>query len=170
MTAIPPGLVSFDYHMRGELFGYEFSHFFGAQEESRPSSIRVHAVALVSRGVTALDSTVAFSFPLCGATQPDWTLGEVMRFVRGQVLEFSPHLGELDYTDLFIQSWDTAQFIFIPGSLESQLIMYVIADTSIAPCYVHVHENTQSPERAFEMGEFTWFSLRRALMEQLTTF
>ena len=30
MTAIPPGLVSFDYHMRGELFGYEFSRFFGA--------------------------------------------------------------------------------------------------------------------------------------------
>ena len=92
MTAIPSGLVSFDYHMTGELFGYEFSRFFGAQEESRPS-IRVHAVALASRGVTSLDSAVAFSFPLCGVTQPDWTLGEVMRFVRGQVLEFLHHLG-----------------------------------------------------------------------------
>ena len=93
-----------------------------------------------------------------------------MRFLRGQVVEFSHHLGELDYTDLFIRSWDTAQFIFIPGSLESQLIMYVIADTSIAPCYVYVHEDTQSPERAIELGEFTWFNLWRALMEQLTTF
>ena len=93
-----------------------------------------------------------------------------MRFVRGHVLEFSHHLGELDYTDLFIRSWDTAQFIFIPGSLESQLIMYVIADTSIAPCYVYVHEDTQPTERAIELGEFTWFSLRRALMEQLTSF
>ena len=93
-----------------------------------------------------------------------------MRFLRGQVIEFSHHLGELDYTYLFVRSCDTAQFIFIPGSLESQLIMYVIADTSIAPCYVYVHEDTQSLERAFELGEFTWFSLRRALMEQLTTF
>ena len=83
MTAIPPGLVSFNYHMRGELFGYEFLRFFGAQEESRPSSIQVHAVALASKGLTALDSTMAFFFPLCGATQPDWTLGEVMRFVSG---------------------------------------------------------------------------------------
>ena len=170
MTTIPLGLVSFDYHMRGELFGYEFSRFFGAQEESRPSTIRVHAVALASIGVTALDSAVAFSFPLCGATQPYWTLGEVMRFVRGQVTEFLHHLGELDYTDLFIHSWDSAQFFFIPCSLESQLIMYMIADTSIAPCYVYVHEDTHSLERAIEVGEFTWFSLRRALMEQLTTF
>ena len=76
-------------------------------------------VALASRGVTALDSVVAFSFPLCVATQPDWTLGEVMHFVRGQVVEFLHHLGELDYTDLFICSWGTAQFIFILGSLES---------------------------------------------------
>ena len=83
MIAIPPGLVSFNYHMQGELFGYEFLHFFGAQEESRPSSIWVHAVALASGVLIALDSVVAFSFPLCGATQPNWTLGEVMRFVRG---------------------------------------------------------------------------------------
>ena len=79
-------------------------------------------------------------------------------------------LGKLDYTDLFIRSWDTAQFLFIPSSMESQMIMYVIADTSIAPCYVYVHEDMHSPARAFELGEFTWFSLRRALMEQLTSF
>ena len=108
MIAIPPSLVSFDYHMRGELFGYEFLNFFGAQEESPPTSIWVHAVALASRGVKTLDSAVAFSFPLYGATHPDWTLGEVMHFVRGQVVEFLHHLGEMDYTDLFVCSWDTA--------------------------------------------------------------
>ena len=104
MTAIPPGLVSFNYHMRGELFGYEFSRFFGAQEESRPFSIWVHVAALASRRMTALDSAVAFSFPLCGATQPYWTLGEAMCFVRGQEIELLHHLGELDYTNLFIRS------------------------------------------------------------------
>ena len=88
-----------------------------------------------------------------------------MHFVRGQVVEFLHHLGELDYTDLFIHSWDTTQFLFIPSSLESQLITYVIADTSIAPCYVYVHEDMHSPERAIELGEFTWFSLWRDLME-----
>ena len=98
---------------------------------------------------------MAFSFPLCGATKPDWTLGVAMCFVRGQEIEFSHHLGELDYTDVFIRSWDRAQFLFIPSSLESQLIMYVIADMSIAPCYLYVHEDTHSPERAIELGEFT---------------
>ena len=48
--------------------------------------------------------------------------------------------------------------------------MYMIADMSIAPCYVYVHEDMQSPARALELGEFTWFSLWQALMEQLTTF
>ena len=48
--------------------------------------------------------------------------------------------------------------------------MYVIADTSITPCYVYVHEDTQPTERAIELDEFTWFSLWRALMEQLTSF
>ena len=46
--------------------------------------------------------------------------------------------------------------------------MYVIADTSIAP-YVYVHEDMHSSARALELDEFTWFSLRRALMEQLVT-
>ena len=69
------------------------------------------------------------------------------------MLEFLHHLRELDYTYLFIRSWDTAQFLFIPGSLEIRLIMYVIADTNIAPCYVYVHEDTQSPERSIELGE-----------------
>ena len=92
-----------------------------------------------------------------------------MRFVRGQVIEFSHHLGELDYTDLFIRSWNIAQFLFIPGSQESQLIMYMIADTRIAPCYVYVHEEMHSSARALELGEFTWFCLRWAITEQLAS-
>ena len=82
-----------------------------------------------------------------------------MRFVRAQVVEFSHHLGDLDYTYLFIQSWDTTQFPFILGLQESQLIMYVIADTRIAPCYIYVHEETHTSKRAMELGESTWFSL-----------
>ena len=47
--------------------------------------------------------------------------------------------------------------------------MYMIADTRIAPCYVYVHEEMHSLARALELGEFTWFSPYRALIEQLAS-
>ena len=71
-------------------------------------------------------------------------LGGGDAFCGGQVIEFSHHLGELDYTNLFIRSWDIAQFLFIPGSQERRLIMHMIADMRIAPCYVYVHEEMHS--------------------------
>ena len=95
MAAIPPRLVSFDYHQRGESFGYEFTQYFGELDDSRPATrLRVHVAILASRGASAIDSAVAFSFPLCGHSQANWTLPAAMRFMRAQIIEFSHHLGE----------------------------------------------------------------------------
>ena len=65
VSAIPPGVVSFDFDQQGEWFGYEFTRHFGELDDSRPTScLRIHVVLLSSRGAQAIDSAVAFSFPL----------------------------------------------------------------------------------------------------------
>lgn len=56
LSVIPPGLVSFDYHMRGERFGFEFTRQFGdLDSEAAASRIRVHVMLLAFRGGEALD-------------------------------------------------------------------------------------------------------------------
>ena len=82
LSEVSPDLVSFDYEVRGEKFGYEFTRHFGDREEvGPPSEIRVHVALLASRGPEALGSAVSFSFPLCGYAQDDWSSGEAMRFL-----------------------------------------------------------------------------------------
>ena len=72
VSAISPGLTSFDYNQRGELFGYEFTRHFGDSDGDREAlPTRVHVVMMAARGPTAVDSAVAYSFPLCGSSQED---------------------------------------------------------------------------------------------------
>ena len=52
-----------------------------------------------------LGSVVAFSFPLCGYAQEDWSVGETSRFLSRQVVEFSSHLGDLEITALLGMFW-----------------------------------------------------------------
>ena len=83
LSAIPPGLVSFDYLMRGERFGYGFTRFFGDHDaDAMDSKIWVHVLLLATKGGEALASAVAFSFPLCGASDTDWTIDSAMRFLH----------------------------------------------------------------------------------------
>lgn len=87
LLAIPPGLVSFDYLLRGERFGYGFTWFFGDQDsDAMDSKIWVHVLLLATGGGEALASVVAFSFPLCGTDSAEWTSELAMRFLRAQVL------------------------------------------------------------------------------------
>ena len=54
LGAIAPQLVSFDYDVQGEAFGFEFTRHFGdSGDSSPPSPIRVHVVLLRSRDPTA---------------------------------------------------------------------------------------------------------------------
>ena len=70
ISAILPGLVSFDFDQRGERFGNEFTRHFGELDDSRLASrLRIHVVLLSSKGAQAIDSALAFSFPLCGCSQ-----------------------------------------------------------------------------------------------------
>ena len=103
--------MSFDYNMRGERFGYGFTRCFGDQDaDAMDSKIRVHVLPLATRGGKALALAVAFSFPLCGATDKDWTLDSAMRFLRAQVLDFSHHLSDIEVTDVLRWFWELAKF------------------------------------------------------------
>lgn len=163
MSAIPPGLVSFDYHQRGERFGYEFTRHFGELDDSRPATpMRVHVVLLAARGAPAIDSAVAFSFPLCGCSQSDWTPAGVRQFMRAQIIEFSHHIGDLECTDLLTLFWDLATFTVIPGTPEAterHLVMHMIVDSRISLCYVYVHEDEVSPSVARDYAVETWSCL-----------
>ena len=145
LSAIPHGLVEFDYHRRGESFGYEFTRHFGELDDCRQATrLRIHVAILASRGVEAVDSAVAFSFPLCGHSRSDWTLAEAMGFLRTQIIEFSHHLADLECTDLLTHFWDLAKFAVIPGApeaLERHIVMHLFVDSRVSPCYVYIHED-----------------------------
>lgn len=174
LSSILPGLVSFDYHQRGERFGYEFTRHFGEPDDSRPASrLRIHVVLLSSRGAQAIDSAVAFSFPLCGCSQADWTPAEALRFMRAQIIEFSHHIGDLECTDLLTMFWDLATFTVIPGTPEAperHLVMHMVVDSRVTPCYVYVHEDEVSQSVARDFAVETWSCLRRALRARLAGF
>lgn len=173
MAAIPPSLVSFDYHERGQSFGYECTRHFGELDgeldDSRPpTSLRIHVAILDSRGPSAIDSAVAFSFPRCGVSQTEWTPAAALRFMRAQILEFSHHLGDLECTDILAHFWDLARFMVIPGTsgaTERHIVMHMIVESRMTPCYVYVHEDEVSTDLASEYATATWSCLRFALRE-----
>lgn len=167
-------MVSFDFDQRGEWFGYKFTRHFGELDDSRPTSrLRIHVVLLSSRGAKAIDLAVAFSFPLCGCSQADWTHAEALRFMRAQILEFSHHIGDLECTDLLSMFWDLATFSVIPGTPEAperHLVMYMVVDSRVTPCYVYIYEDDVSQSVARDLAGETWRCLRRALSARLVGF
>ena len=172
LGAIAPQLVSFDYNVQGESFGYEFTRHFGDSEDSRPPSpIRVHVALLRARGPSSLGSAVAFSFPLCGYAQEDWTVGEASRFLSSQVVEFSNHLEDLEVTDLLGMFWGVAKFSFLAGSGtgERHLLVHLIADSRAAPCYVFVHEDGRDAFEVLTVATGMWREVCCALSERLVT-
>lgn len=87
---------------------------------------------------------MAFSFPLCGGPQPDWTLANAMKFMHAQITAFSLHLGELECAESISCFWDLARFMVVPGSSEAtewHIVMYLVVDSRLTPCYVYIHED-----------------------------
>ena len=155
MSAIPPGLTSFDYNQRGGRFGYEFTrHFEDSDGDREALPVRLHVVMMAARGPTAVDSAVAYSFPLCGFSQEDWTPDEAWRFVHSQVVEFAHHV-DVDCVDFVKMCWRLAKPVVVLGAdgTETQLIMYFYADTQITPCYVFVHEDGIPDSVAQSLGQ-----------------
>ena len=74
ISLIQSRLVSFDLRQRSVAFDYSYTRLFGVEGPHEPAPIRVHVVVLPARGEEALDSTVAFSFPLCGSGAQEWTM------------------------------------------------------------------------------------------------
>ena len=159
LSEVSPDLVSFDYEVRGEKFGYEFTRHFGDREEAGPpSEIRVHVALLASRGPEALGSAVSFSFPLCGYAQDDWSSGEAMRFLSRQVVEFSHHVSHVECTDLLGTFWSLAKFGFFTGSSPGvrHMLVYLIVDSRVPPCYVYIHEPGLQEMQVFFTATRLW--------------
>ena len=67
-----------------------------------------------------------------------------MCFLSHQVIEFSHHIGETECIDLLGVFWGLAKFAFLEcllGSRERHLIMYLIVDSWVSPCYMYIHED-----------------------------
>ncbi|MCO5593398.1 hypothetical protein L7F22_047411 [Adiantum nelumboides] len=91
-------MVSFDIRQRSVAFDFSFTRLFGVESLHEPAPIRVHAVILPARGEEALHSAVAFSFPLCGFSDREWTLDSVFETLRSQAVDVSQHMGDPEIT------------------------------------------------------------------------
>ena len=58
----------------------------------------------------------------------------------------------------------------VPGSPEAterHIVMYLIVDSRMSPCYVYVQEDEISQDLARELATETWSCLRQALQGRL---
>ncbi|MCO5583855.1 hypothetical protein L7F22_037770 [Adiantum nelumboides] len=118
LTVFLSRMVSFDIRQRSAAFDFSFTRLFGVESPHEPAPIRVHAVILPARGEEALHSAVAFSFPLCGSSDRDWTLDSAFETLRSQAVEFSQHMGDPEITAMLDHFWGLAHF-FATGSADS---------------------------------------------------
>ena len=65
-----------------------------------------------------------------------------MRFLSRQVLEFLHHNSHVECTDLLGTFWSLAKFGFFAGSSPGvrHMLVYLIVDLRVPPCYVFIHE------------------------------
>lgn len=120
-----------------------------------------------------MDSAVAFSFPLCGDSDVDWTHDSAMRFLRAQVLEFSHHMGDSEITDILSRLWQLAKFSFLAasqGTEERHLAIYMIVDTRISPRYMYIHEDEIVQDVALSIADSMWTLLRCIMIERLSSW
>lgn len=151
---------------RSEVFDYAFTRLLGAGDLHEPAPFRVHVVIPPAHGEEALDAAVAFSFPLCGPGDRDWTLDLALSTLRAQAMEFSHHVNDLEVTDVIGRLWDLAHFFLEPGSADASgtrhLVVRIVADLARDPLYVCIHEDVLSEQEAVAMGHRHWRMLRDA--------
>ena len=137
-------LPSFDSRTRSEAFDFS-TRIFAVDVEHSPAPVRVHVLILPGRGAEAFNSSVGFSFPLCGSGARVWTADLAADCLRTQAVEFSHHLGDLDVTNVLMHCWGLAQF-FVLGQVDEigikHLIISIVADLSKDANYVCIHEDT----------------------------
>ena len=155
--------MSFNSRTRSEAFDFSFTRIFGVDEEHSPAPVRVHVLILPGRGAEAFDSSVGFSFPLCGSGAREWTADLAAECLRTQAVELSHHLGDLDVTDVLMHCWALAQF-FVSGQVDESgirhLIVRIVADLSRDAEYVCIHEDSQPESLALMMAYSHWHLIR----------
>ena len=144
-------MVSYDVRQRSAAFDYSFTRLFGVEGPHDPAPIRVHVVVLPARGEEALDSSLAFSFPLFGSSDKEWTFDSAIETLRTQAVEFSHHVNDLEVTDVLDRLWVLAHYL-VTGSVDSagvrHLVVRIVANLARDPGYVCVHEDVFSETEA----------------------
>ena len=67
-----------------------------------------------------------------------------MRFLNHQVIEFSHHIRETKCFEFLCVFWGLAKFSFLeylPSSKERHMIVYMIVESRVPPCYMYIHED-----------------------------
>ena len=66
--------------------------------------------------------------------------------------------------------WGLAKFAFLeclPGSQERHLIMYMIVDSRVSPCYMYIHEDALPATEARGLAMVVWRQVCCTLSERL---
>lgn len=162
--------MCFDVSHRGGLFDYTFTRHIGDHDsEAPPARFRVHVLLLAARGGEAIDSSVGFSFPLCGSGTQDWTSDRVLDILRAQALEFSHHVDDIDLTDLLKTFWSLAKFSVSRADETGlrHLVIRLVVDTQSSPGYVFIHEDSWPEPEALRATFQTWSFIRHMWQERL---
>ena len=131
----------------------------------------VHLLVMRDKGLQALDSVVALSFPLCGDSDWDWSLQSASRFLQAQAMEFSHHMGDLGLTDVVAHAWPHASFLVLGtprAEEERHFVVQIVAQSDIDPCYMYVHEDDLSSEGALCLAQQQWRLVRGIVEERLS--
>ena len=93
-----------------------------------------------------------------------------MCFLSRQVIEFSHHIGKTECTNLLGVFWGLDKFAFLeclPSSQEHHLIMYLIVDSGIPPCYMYIHEDALPSSEATGLATLVWHQICCKLSKQI---
>ena len=154
-------------------FGYVFARYFDSmgsiQEQTFNSLIWVHVVRSAARSMQALQSVVAFSFPLCDCPTRKWNMERAIRMVKNQVLEFSQYLGSTVVTDMLMTFWPLAKYIVTPATEldeELHLIIHLMTEARLPPTYVYAHVDEAGGPWVEAAANYCWILCRTALGDQ----
>ena len=71
-------------------------------------------------------------------------------------MEFFHHMGDLDMTDVVAHGWPYASFLVLgapQADEERHFVVEIVAQSNMDPCYMYVHEDDLSSDRALCLAQ-----------------